>query len=69
MDINEFAIAMHLIESKLKGYDIPKSLPPAMVMPTAAAAIIPGMPAFRPAVPVAGKFYVFYFKNFVLFLF
>lgn len=51
LDINEFAIAMHLIELKIKGFDIPKTLPPAMVMP---AAIIPGMPAFRPPVALAG---------------
>ena len=54
LDINEFTIAMHLIELKIKGFDIPKTLPTAMVMP--AAAIIPGMPAFRPPVALAGNF-------------
>lgn len=53
LDINEFAIAMHLIELKIKGFDIPKTLPSAMVMP--AAAIIPGMPAFP--VAIAGNFF------------
>lgn len=52
MDANEFAIAMHLIELKIKGFDIPKTLPPSMGMP--AATIIPGMPAFRPPVALAG---------------
>ncbi|XP_015921274.2 intersectin-1 isoform X1 [Parasteatoda tepidariorum] len=46
MDINEFIIAMHLIELKLKGFELPKTLPAAMVVP--AAAIIPGVQAFRP---------------------
>lgn len=54
LDINEFAIAMHLIELKIKGFDIPKTLPPAMVMP--AAAIIPGMPTFP--VALAGNFFL-----------
>lgn len=53
LDINEFAIAMHLIELKIKGFDIPKTLPSAMVMP--AAAIIPGMPTFP--VALAGNFF------------
>lgn len=43
---------MHLIELKIKGFDIPKTLPSAMVMP--AAAIISGMPTFP--VALAGNF-------------
>lgn len=52
---------MHLIELKIKGFDIPKTLPPAMVMP--AAAIIPGMPAFRPPVALAGIFFSLHSDN------
>lgn len=57
MDANEFSIAMHLIELKIKGFDIPKALPPSMVMPVA---IIPGMQAFRPPVALAGNFFYYY---------
>jgi len=32
MDINEFSIACKLITMKLKGFEIPKALPPAMTM-------------------------------------
>ncbi|GFY53570.1 intersectin-1 [Trichonephila inaurata madagascariensis] len=52
MDCSEFAVAMHLIEMKLKGFEIPKTLPPSMAVP--AAAIIPNVPAYRPPVPIGG---------------
>ncbi|KAG8194195.1 hypothetical protein JTE90_024532 [Oedothorax gibbosus] len=51
MDCNEFSIAMHLIELKMKGFEIPKQLPPAMAMPTA---IIPNVAGFRTQVPLGG---------------
>ncbi|CAL1275959.1 unnamed protein product [Larinioides sclopetarius] len=52
MDASEFAVAMHLIEMKLKGFELPKTLPPSMAMP--AAAIIPNAPAYRPPVSLGG---------------
>ncbi|KFM70235.1 hypothetical protein X975_27218, partial [Stegodyphus mimosarum] len=52
MDANEFAIAMHLIELKLKGIEVPKTLPPSMIVPP--PAIIPTVPAFRPPVSLGG---------------
>ncbi|GFQ87798.1 intersectin-1 [Trichonephila clavata] len=52
MDCSEFAVAMHLIEMKLKGFEIPKTLPPSMAVP--APAIIPNVPAYRPPVPIGG---------------
>ncbi|GIZ02232.1 intersectin-1 [Caerostris extrusa] len=50
MDCGEFAVAMHLIEMKLKGFDIPKTLPPSMAAP--APAIIPNVPVYRASVPI-----------------
>jgi hypothetical protein len=32
MDINEFSIACKMITMKLKGFEIPKTLPPALSM-------------------------------------
>lgn len=61
MDATEFAIAMHLIELKIKGFDIPKTLPPSIGMP--AATIIPGMPTFRPPVALAGKLFTIIYKR------
>ncbi|GIY06586.1 intersectin-1 [Caerostris darwini] len=52
MDCGEFTVAMHLIEMKLKGFDIPKTLPPSMAAP--APAIIPNVPVYRPPAPLAG---------------
>lgn len=51
MDSFEFAIAMHLIQMKLKGAELPKILPSSMqVAAPQSVAIAPG---FRPPVPVA----------------
>lgn len=67
MDINEFNIACKLIMLKLRGVDIPKALPPQMLMPAAAppmpqmvaAPVVPPMvpaapviPAMMPAAPI-----------------
>lgn len=52
MDCSEFAVAMHLIEMKLKGFEIPKTLPPSMAV--SAPAIIPNVPSYRPPVPIGG---------------
>ncbi|XP_054706164.1 intersectin-1-like [Uloborus diversus] len=52
MDGNEFAIAMRLIEMKLQGYEVPKSLPPTMLaQPPVVMAAVPG---FRPPMALAG---------------
>ncbi|GFX80080.1 intersectin-1 [Trichonephila clavipes] len=56
MDCSEFAVAMHLIEMKLKGFEIPKTLPPSMAVP--AAAIIPNVPAYRPPVPIGAHTHI-----------
>lgn len=64
MDINEFSIACKLINLKLRAFDIPKKLPPALISSLAAiagtippnitqnAAIIPGIPQVSPNRPV-----------------
>lgn len=34
LDVNEFALAMHLINVKLSGHDIPSQLPPHLIPPS-----------------------------------
>ncbi|GFU31057.1 intersectin-1 [Nephila pilipes] len=53
MDCSEFAVAMHLIEMKLKGFELPKTLPPSMAA-VPAPAVIPNVPAYRPPVSIGG---------------
>jgi hypothetical protein len=46
MDINEFSIACKLITSKLKGIEIPNTLPPQMMPmmpPNTLPGVMPGM--------------------------
>lgn len=41
MDINEFSIACKLVNLKLRGLDVPKSLPPAMIASLSAFTVTP----------------------------
>ena len=38
MDKKEFSIAMHLIQKRLQGYELPKVLPPSLVSDTPTSA-------------------------------
>ncbi|XP_073978678.1 dynamin associated protein 160 isoform X3 [Rhodnius prolixus] len=59
MNINEFSIACKLINLKLRGFDIPKSLPPALqalvsqpaVLTTVTKPPIPPLPSNAPLIP------------------
>lgn len=51
MDRHEFSVAMHLIQMKLKGYELPKSLPQSLRTPPPP---IPSMSNFRPSQPSMG---------------
>ena len=52
MDKKEFSIAMHLIQKKLQGFELPKALPPSLKSdPQAAVGTFGGMP---PAPAVGG---------------
>ncbi|KAF6206524.1 hypothetical protein GE061_017758 [Apolygus lucorum] len=63
MNINEFSIACKLINLKLRGFEIPKALPPSLhsfvsqqVMPTAVAKPpIPPLPTAAPIAPLVGN--------------
>ncbi len=44
MDINEFSLACKMITMKLKGFEVPKTLPPALSMSMAAAQPQQAMP-------------------------
>ena len=51
MDINEFSVACKLITNQLKGFPLPKTLPPAMLVnPNAAPVAMPPVAAPVPAV-------------------
>lgn len=45
MNINEFSIACKLINLKLRGFELPKALPPNMLQFFQPTAIVPGVPA------------------------
>ncbi|XP_067141065.1 intersectin-1 isoform X2 [Centruroides vittatus] len=51
MDRHEFSVAMHLIQMKLKGYELPKALPPSLRTPPPP---MPAMSNFRPSQPSMG---------------
>ncbi|KAH9483828.1 putative calcium-binding protein [Psilocybe cubensis] len=54
-----FAVAMHLIQKKLAGKDIPATLPPSLVPPSARAAVptsSPFAPAIQPQQPAVDLF-------------
>ncbi|XP_076372509.1 dynamin associated protein 160 isoform X6 [Tachypleus tridentatus] len=50
IDQHEFAVAMHLIQLKLKGYELPKTLPPSLRNPT--IPISSGISTFSPMTSV-----------------
>ncbi|KAI0721498.1 hypothetical protein C8T65DRAFT_565847 [Cerioporus squamosus] len=50
-----FAVAMHLIQGKLAGRDIPSTLPPSLIPPSMRGSIHASQPPAQPAVPEAIK--------------
>ena len=55
MDINEFSVGCKLITNKLKGVELPKTLPPTMIPPTAMGMGMPNMTQQNMARMQAGK--------------